>query len=302
MIPITERNDVDTDQLRTFVAVVRRGGFTAAARELGYVQSTVTGHVQSLERRLGVRLLDRLPGGAEPTDAGRRLLPLADQLLDVQARMFTEVPALDRPTGTVRMVAPESLCAYRLPTAVAAVRAAEPAVRIALVPATTPAALAEVRRGACDIALLLEPELRAGDVVLEPIGTEQVRVFAAPDHLPSTGTWTDLAGHDAVLLEEGCRYADDTVRELEAAGQPPERRTRFGSIEAVKHCVAAGLGWTVLPTASAVHELARGELVVVDRPRPALHHVYAVTHPARTPSAAALVLLTQLRALFDASP
>ncbi|WP_232667330.1 LysR family transcriptional regulator [Pseudonocardia sp. TRM90224] len=293
---------MDTDQLRTFVAVVRRGGFTAAARELGYVQSTVTGHVQSLERRLGVRLLDRLPGGAEPTDAGRRLLPLADQLLDVQARMLTEVPALERPTGTVRLIAPESLCAYRLPAAVAAVRAAEPAVRVALVPAATPAALTDVRGGACDIALLLEPELRACDVVIEPIGAEEVRVFAAPGHLPPTRAWADLAAHDAVLLEEGCRYADDTVRALEAAGQPAERRTRFGSIEAVKHCVAAGLGWTVLPVAATTHELARADLVMIDRPRPALHHVYAVTNPARTPTAAAVVLLSHVRELFTPRP
>jgi len=95
---------VETDLLRTFTAVVRTGSFTAAARELGYVQSTVTGHLQALERRLGTRLLDRLSSGAVPTNAGARLLPYAEQLLDLETRIATDVPyGDDRPVGDVRL-------------------------------------------------------------------------------------------------------------------------------------------------------------------------------------------------------
>jgi DNA-binding transcriptional LysR family regulator len=133
----TERDPVDTELLRTFVAVVECRSFTAAARELGYVQSTVTGHVQTLERRLGARLLDRLPTGAVPTEAGLRLLPYAEQLLGLRARMGDEVPAAGRAAGTVRLIAPELFATLRLPALVAAVRAAAPAIRLTLTPGGT---------------------------------------------------------------------------------------------------------------------------------------------------------------------
>ncbi|OZM77662.1 LysR family transcriptional regulator [Pseudonocardia sp. MH-G8] len=297
----TERRPVDTELLRTFVAVVQSHGFTAAARELGYVQSTVTGHVQTLERRLGARLLDRLPAGAVPTEAGLRLLPYAEQLLSLQARMVAEVPSrAGRPAGTVRLIAPESLCASRLPALVAAVRAAEPAVRLALAPGGTAAALDAVRRASTDIALVLEPVLTVADLHLDAVGTEDVVLLDAPDRDRTAApvTWSDLAGRDALLLEEGCSYSDDAARRLLAAGQPAARRTRFGSIEAVKRCVAAGLGWTVLPAVTAAAELQDGTLVALAGPPVAACTVHLVTHPDRSTGPAVRVVVDHLRALL----
>jgi len=83
---------METNLLRSFRAVVRARSFTAAAAELGYVQSTVTAHVQTLEGLLGARLLDRLPAGAVPTEAGRRLVSYADDLLVLEERLRVDVP------------------------------------------------------------------------------------------------------------------------------------------------------------------------------------------------------------------
>lgn len=296
---------MESELLRTFTAVVRAGSFTAAARELGYVQSTVTGHVQTLERRLGARLLDRLPTGALPTEAGRRLLPLAEQLLDLETRMAAEVPDGDhRPAGRVRLVAPESLCAYRLPALLPALRAAAPAVRLSLAPAGTAAALVAVRTGIAEAALLLEPQLTATDLRLEPVGVEELALLAAPAlGLPAEAdgqalTWPHLAEQDVLLLEDGCSYSDDVARHLLAAGQPDSRRTRFGSIEAVKACVAAGLGWTVLPAVTTRNEVQAGTLTTLPGPLPTAPVVHLATHPDRSANAATGIVLEHLRTLW----
>jgi DNA-binding transcriptional LysR family regulator len=299
---------VETDLLRTFTAVVRTGSFTAAARELGYVQSTVTGHLQTLERRLGTRLLDRLPSGAVPTDAGARLLPYAEQLLDLETRIATDVPYGDHhPVGRVRLVAPESLCAYRLPDLLARLRVAAPDVRLALAPTGTASALATVRAGAVELALLLEPTLTAADLHLEQLGAEELTLLAAPHtrDLHNSGrelTWTQLAQQDVLLLEDGCSYSDDVARRLLAVGQPDSRRTRFGSVEAVKRCAAAGLGWTVLPRVTAAAELRAGDLNALPGPLPPQPVVHVATHPDRTPSAATHLVLDHLRALWQPVP
>jgi DNA-binding transcriptional LysR family regulator len=215
--------------------------------------------------------------------------------------MVDEVPTrVGRPAGTVRLTAPESLCASRLPALVAAVRAAAPAVRLALTPGGTSAALDAVRRTNSDIALVLEPVLTVADLHLDAVGTEDVVLLAAPDpdRPAAPVTWPDLAARDTLLLEEGCSYSDDTARRLLAAGQPAARRTRFGSIEAVKRCVGAGLGWTVLPAVTAAAELRAGTLVVLAGPPLPACTVHVATHPGRSMGPATRVVVDHLRGLW----
>ena len=59
--------------MSTFVKVVDAGGFAAAGRALKMSPSTVTAHIQSLEDRLGARLLNRSTRSVVPTEAGQRL-------------------------------------------------------------------------------------------------------------------------------------------------------------------------------------------------------------------------------------
>lgn len=70
---------VDPRLLRTFVAVVRLGSFSAAARELGYTQSAISQQIVALESDLGASLLTRRP--VSPTQAGERLLEHAGAIL-----------------------------------------------------------------------------------------------------------------------------------------------------------------------------------------------------------------------------
>ena len=73
---------IDPALLRTFVVVARSGGFSAAARELGTRQSTVSGQVQRLEAQVGRRLLDRDSHRVELTSDGQALVGFAHEILD----------------------------------------------------------------------------------------------------------------------------------------------------------------------------------------------------------------------------
>jgi DNA-binding transcriptional LysR family regulator len=64
---------IDLHQLRLFRLVVEHRSFSAAAQAARLTQPTVSSHISRLEASLGVALLDRLPGGVEPTGAGRIL-------------------------------------------------------------------------------------------------------------------------------------------------------------------------------------------------------------------------------------
>jgi DNA-binding transcriptional LysR family regulator len=62
---------VELDWIETFLAVVDRGGFTAASSQVHRSQSRVSAHIAALERELGVQLIDRTRRPATLTAAGR---------------------------------------------------------------------------------------------------------------------------------------------------------------------------------------------------------------------------------------
>lgn len=262
---------MDTRLLTTFTTLARTGGFTAAAAELHLAQSTVTVHIRTLERDLGVRLFDRLPTGALLTDTGRRLLERAEEVLDAEARLRAGCDDTGAVAGRVVVGSPESLCASRLPGVIAALRTSHPEVDVHLYAAGTAACVEGLRSGRLDLALLLEEETEFPDVTVEPVAREPLALVAAPQHplaaRSRAATWAELAEESFFLLEEGCSYSDALARRLlDVPGGRP-RLTRFGSVDAARNCVAAGLGLTLLPLTTVAEELDRGRLAQVGGPR-----------------------------------
>src|SRR5688572_6367110 len=86
---------MDTRQLAAFCAVVERKSFSQAAERLGVTQPAVSLQVRSLEKRLGLQLLDRSGRRVEPTEAGLRLYRGAQRLLALEEQLVDEVVGQD---------------------------------------------------------------------------------------------------------------------------------------------------------------------------------------------------------------
>ena len=82
---------METRELRAFTEVADEGSFSAAARKLHVSQSALSQTIRSLERQLGVRLLDRHSAGVTVTDAGGLLLKEARALLAQHDRVLAAV-------------------------------------------------------------------------------------------------------------------------------------------------------------------------------------------------------------------
>src|SRR5262245_33202228 len=74
---ILEEDTMRWDDLRCFVAVAEAGTLSAGARQLGLSVATTGRRIDALEAALGLRLIDRSPGGAAVTAEGRRILAVA---------------------------------------------------------------------------------------------------------------------------------------------------------------------------------------------------------------------------------
>ncbi len=243
--------------------------FSRAANVLHYAQSTVTAQIQSLEANLGVPLFDRLGRHTELTVAGRQLLVYAEKLLDLADEAQRSLANDGKPTGTLTVLAPETLLAYRLPELLKKFQSRFPAIHLSL------SAVEACDTGgniepSVDIAFSLDAPLRAPHLVVERLRTEPIVLVVAPGHALAGRKKLKAAeiGAEQVLVNErACSYRALFERTLRAEGVPVARSLEFLSVEAIKQCALASMGIAVLPEVVVYRELKQGSLVALDWPR-----------------------------------
>ncbi|MET9934135.1 MULTISPECIES: LysR family transcriptional regulator [unclassified Streptomyces] len=296
---------MDTRLLRTFAAVARTENLTAAAERLHLAQSTVTAQVQALEKELDLRLFDRLPRGVVLTSAGREALAQAEAVLEAETRLRAVAASAGgadgQVAGRVTVAAGETLVSARLPGVIAALRRGHPGIEVDLRTMGTATAIDALRTGELDLALLLEDETAFRDISCVPLAREPLVLVCSPEHplardaAGAPADWAELARQDYFLHEQGCSYSDRFIdRLLDAAGGAQPRITRFGSLEAARSCVAAGLGLSLLAHANIADALAAGRLTQVPGPRFPDVAVQLARHRRRWLSPAAAALTAEL--------
>ena len=287
-------------QLTIFRAVARMRSFTKAAVSLNYVQSNVTAQIHALEEELGVPLFDRL-GSKQVvlTDAGQHLLEYAERLLDLAEEAHFTVARSREPRGTLKIGATPTLCIYRLPLLLRTFRTRCPGVHLIFRPSPVSELRSLVRTGSLDVAFVFEETDHEAGTGEEPLAAEPIWVLAAPDH-PLVGREeivpADFAAMDVLLTETGCCYLSLFERILSRASVSPATTLEFGSIEAVKQCVMAGLGVTLLPEVAVSTEVAEARLCKLPWSGPDLTVVtYVVWHKDKwlSPALSAFLSLTQ---------
>jgi DNA-binding transcriptional LysR family regulator len=89
--PPADLGFAELSHLATFARVAERGGFTAAAADLGVTQAAVSQRIAVLENELRVALFDRRAGRIALTEAGQRLYRYARKILDLRGQARMEV-------------------------------------------------------------------------------------------------------------------------------------------------------------------------------------------------------------------
>jgi len=158
---------LDLQRLQTFCRVATLRSFSAAALELSYTQSSVSEAVATLERELGVTLLDRSSRPVRLTPSGEIVLSHAETLLVEAATIQTELAALARgDVGRLRLAGFYTAWSTFLPTAIADFAAGRPHVDLELEQLDPPAALRQLRAGELDLAVIYRFE--PGDPAEDP--------------------------------------------------------------------------------------------------------------------------------------
>jgi LysR family transcriptional regulator, cell division regulator len=249
-------------ELGLFAAVAQSGSIGRAAVRLNTVQSNVTQRVRALEDKLGVALFHRSKRGVTLTTVGARLLPYAARVAELleEARLVTRDEAV--PRGAVRIGALETVAALRLPPILGAYAARCPEVEVVLDTGPTEHLVERVLRRELDGAFVSGPiehaHLRAVAVVEEELVLVTAPRVSAVEDLRRDGR---LAGR-MIAFRAGCSYRQRTEAFLAREGLVGVPRMEMGTLDGMIGCVAAGVGFAVLPRAVVAEAAAAGRVRV----------------------------------------
>lgn len=211
---------VTLHQLRCFMATVERGSYTSAAASLGLTQPSLSEQIHLLERGMSARLFRRVGRGVVPTEAARAFAPYARQALDAVDRGSQAASAADRGVlGVIRFGLFGAAHLYFGSRLVAEVRRAFPSARLALVGQNSMEAIASVRQGRLEAALVSLPVDDQSLTVRPVIRDEIVYVTADPKRARRAVTAKALAASSLVLSEVTWGDDDYTRQQLKRAVQ-----------------------------------------------------------------------------------
>ncbi len=255
------------DLYRSFLAVLREGSLSAAARSLGLTQPTLARHVAALESAVGRALFLRSQRGLEPTDAALALVPQAEALEATAAALWRTASGLgDAVRGTVRITASEVVGARLLPPILTELRARHPELIVELVLSNSVHNL--LNRDA-DIAVrMVEPDQQA--LVVRRIGAISVGLHARRDYLERHGTPTgleDLARHSLIGFDRETPVIRSMMRRVPAmAGLRYALRTDSDLAQLAAVEAGFGIGACQVPLARRIGGLVRVLPELVDLP------------------------------------
>ncbi|MBZ5876356.1 LysR family transcriptional regulator [Chromohalobacter israelensis] len=230
--------------LRLFMAVAETGSFVAAADRMHTVQSNVTAHLKRLEEELDAQLVHRA-GQTRLTSAGRALVAYAERMLSAHDEALSYFKGSDKTHGQLRIGAMETTTALRLPPILTAYHADHPEVDITLHTGSTAELIEMLVAGHVDGVFIAGGFEHRRYRLLKAFSERLVLV--GPQPMAAMPTSEELMTTAFLAFRQGCSYRQRIELLLASHGVNAARIFEFGSLDAMLGCVAAGMGYTVLP-------------------------------------------------------
>ncbi|GAA2792775.1 LysR family transcriptional regulator [Saccharopolyspora taberi] len=289
----------DSESLRLLVLVGELGSIGAAAVEMHVSQPSASKRLTSLERRLGLELVERTRQGCTLTPAGVIVTDWARQVLAHVDGLMNGVRALRaQQQSHLRVAASMTIAEYLAPGWISQLRRAFPDTHLELDVTNSATVTEAVRHGHADLGFIETPGTPEG-VSARHVTRDRMVLVVPPDHpwarLRRPLTPAELAATPLIVREHGSGTRETLYRALAEAGTDAVAPLlELHSTTAVRNSVVAGAGPSVLSllavgTDLAEHRVAQVEVTGLDLRRP----LHAVWRPGLqlTGSAAALLAI-----------
>jgi DNA-binding transcriptional LysR family regulator len=254
-------------QLQCFVAVADTGSFTEAAYSIDLTQSAVSHALSSLERELGVTLLERNHTGVVAlTNVGQNIIPHVRALLAQAETIQQEAQAAcGLARGKLRLGSIPSISPRLLAGVLTHFQQQYPDIDVVLFEGTLQEVKEWLGTNMIDVGFVYHP---AKEVESTPLATDDMQVFVALGHrlyARTSVTASELREECLILPRTGCEIPE--IFEQQRGKQGPPVRYQASEGATILAMVREGLGITILPRGMLPEKLEGIAVIPLDPPR-----------------------------------
>lgn len=245
--------------MRVFAAVFRNRSFSKASQELHLTQPTISNHIKSLEDELNCRLFDRLGRSIIPTKEAEALYGPTLEILEKVNTFKDTIGELRRETAGRLVIGASTIPGvYLMPRIIARFQKRYPAVTFQILISDSNGVVESIARHELLLGIV-GAKLGNDRIEYSPFVEDELIVVIAPSQVErTTMTLKEVVSLPMVFREEGSGTRRETERFLEKAGISRDKLKIsgiFGSTDAVKQAVKAGLGISIVSKFSVQDEL-----------------------------------------------
>jgi DNA-binding transcriptional LysR family regulator len=256
-------------RLKIFHTVARLLNFTKAAEELHMTQPAVTFQIRQLEEQFNTRLFDRTHNKVTLTDVGDQVFHYADRILKMYDDMTRSITDMTGDvSGGVSLGASTTIAEYMLPLLIGEFKVKHPDVRISLKESNTEGIVSMVENNVIDLGIV-EGYVSNKNLVVEECKKDQLVVVVPNDHPLASESEIhvkELVAHPFISREHGSGTQEVIAKYIEEYGDHDLLDVRFelSSPEAIKGAVEAGMGISIVSSATILKELKLKTLTAIN--------------------------------------
>jgi LysR family hydrogen peroxide-inducible transcriptional activator len=269
-------------QLEYIVALDEYRHYVTAAEQCFISQPNLTMQVKKLEDEIGVRIFDRDQKPLQPTEIGREVIIRARHIIreskELKEFVNHEKHAMegDFSIGVIPTLAP-----YLLPQFLPVFMKDNPKVHLKIQELQTKQIIAQLKNGVIDMGFLVTP-LKEPSIKEIPVFYEPFLLYLSENHQllgKELMVAEDLDPSEVLVLDEGHCFREQALAICRRAelGSSIGFDYQSGSIEALKNLVQKGVGYTLVPELSVIHELNSLHIRRFTNPEP-VREVSIVVH------------------------
>ncbi|WP_407331236.1 LysR substrate-binding domain-containing protein [Enterovibrio sp. 27052020O] len=265
---------VSLRQLQVFVAVAQEKTITAASSLLYLSKPAVSMAISELEKQIGHNLFERVNNRLLINDHGRRLLPLADELLTRSDEILKVLDAAGELSGHLRIGASDTIGNQLVPFLLRDFRNQSNHIDQELMISNSQAIIDRLMAFELDVGLIEgqgenKHLLGNTELIMDPWLSDEMCVACAVDHpLANVENLTmfDLENHHWVLREIGSGTREHFLSRMAPRLEHWTVAFELRTTEAIINCAAAGLGLAYLSKLAARHAVSNNRLHLLEAP------------------------------------
>lgn len=248
---MTYKARMDIDSLKAFLSVAASASFSEAAKRLFITQPAVSKRIAALEAHLNHTLFNRTGKEVSLTEAGKALLPHAQQIvqnISATERLIRE--SSGEMVGNLHVATSHHIGLHHLPPVLRSFVTQNKNVNLQFEFLDSEQAHERVLKGECELAVVtLAPKIEA-PLEAEMLWLDPLEFVVSIDHPQAHAGEISLAQLSVLpaILPDLSTFTGRLVKEcFDAAGLPIHLNMATNYLETIKMMVSVGLGWSVLP-------------------------------------------------------